>query len=1147
MSSKTDDRSNGGESSPSAERENAPAEGTHSGGGAMFKKSVSVQGGNLAGRDLHLHYYSSPDTIAERSAEGPVDASVPDRDASDEPTLPGLLPESLTAYIEWVRERYGQVDMIGLGAGELRMPLDDIYVPLRLDVSHRGLGRAWPRGEVGESMNDRELHAEWGTVGQRSIELHEAFRVAGQKRNVFILGRPGAGKTTALKKLLWAIVKPEGERSGLLHGDAVGLPGRTIPIFLRLRNLTGPLLRHPMAEYLQRELESTARGALSEEVLAGLGKALWQRGGLLLLLDGLDEVADAELRKKICGHLEQVLDRARERGIHAVVSSRFSGVSSDIDLDQARFTRLEVHSLDDQQIEQLVTSWFQAAEQALDRDGDPEKARQRGETTARELARRLRQSEYKARRIRELSTNPMLLTLLCVVVMRNFEIPRRRVDFFEKCLEVLLGQWTKHRSQTAFDRLDETRSSDTGVDTPSLLWSADAKELLMPVAWAMHKDQRKYDLRRDELRRLLRPVLSKLERERGDLPFGQVLRWLHQTTGVLMRYGVYEDSTGEYGFMHLSLQEYLAARHAAEERELDVLASRFGDEWWREVILLFAAFSDNKKNFTELLQRVIDRGALSDDEQINLIGHCIEDAHNPDLTPLIDHALDSGRPEPSRVAALGLLMGHVDDDVLYAAARVACESGPGTLRERAERIEAQPIQPRKSLDGSEPAGEPPAFDVFLCHDDDAGAEAIAAELRGAGLTLWQDGERLEFGSSWRERLSETIDNVGAIVVLLDAQHGARRPESVGQKVWHTLASLFGQRRLAPWQRPEMRVRLSQMRRRGRPVLLVRMPGTRAISELPYFLRDARVVDLPDGISSSGMEQLVRGIQGGTLDTPAGLQERHMGQRVVEESVGMALVWLPGGAFMMGSRDDDPTVRDNEKPAREVRVSGLWMGETAVTNGQYEHYVRAGGKEPRFWTSTSYNQAEQPVVGVSWYEAVRYCNYLSDRAGLERCYEGEGEEVEWNRKAEGYRLPTEAEWEYACRAGTHTRWSFGDDERELGAYAWYEENSGGGLQPVARKKANGWGLYDMHGNVWEWCWDWYKSSYKGLGRKDPMGPRRNELAANDLAAGQPVRILRGGSFDYRAGALRSASRDRYGPGDWDQFIGFRCVRGAVRQP
>jgi formylglycine-generating enzyme required for sulfatase activity len=185
--------------------------------------------------------------------------------------------------------------------------------------------------------------------------------------------------------------------------------------------------------------------------------------------------------------------------------------------------------------------------------------------------------------------------------------------------------------------------------------------------------------------------------------------------------------------------------------------------------------------------------------------------------------------------------------------------------------------------------------------------------------------------------------------------------------------------------------------------------------------------------------------------------------------------------------------------------------------------------------------DRPVNRVTWYDAIDFCNRLSEREGLTPAYRRDRNNVSWDAATDGYRLLTEAEWEYACRAGTRTRYSFGDGgyyDRNLGEYAWYSDNAGGGgaPHPVGTRKPNPWGLYDMHGNVWEWCWDWYGSYPSRTPQVDPMGPPAGEY-----------RVLRGGSFLGRAVFLRSSVRFRGRPEDLVLGSGFRYARGPRRQP
>jgi formylglycine-generating enzyme required for sulfatase activity len=231
-------------------------------------------------------------------------------------------------------------------------------------------------------------------------------------------------------------------------------------------------------------------------------------------------------------------------------------------------------------------------------------------------------------------------------------------------------------------------------------------------------------------------------------------------------------------------------------------------------------------------------------------------------------------------------------------------------------------------------------------------------------------------------------------------------------------------------------------------------------------------------------------------------------------LGLELVKIEPGTFLMGSPSSEAGRYDNEGPQTQVRITKeFWMGMYEVTQGQYEAVM---------WTNPSGFKGGMnlPVETVSWVDATNFCARLTEQ------------ERQVGRLPVGYvyRLPTEAEWEYACRAGTTTRFSYGDDPQDarLGEYAWYSGNSGNQTHPVGAKKPNAWGLYDMHGNVWEWCLDWYVT-YPGGSVTNPEGPGSGSY-----------RVLRGGSWGNAGGYCRSAYRVSSTPGDRSNNLGFRPV-------
>ncbi len=225
------------------------------------------------------------------------------------------------------------------------------------------------------------------------------------------------------------------------------------------------------------------------------------------------------------------------------------------------------------------------------------------------------------------------------------------------------------------------------------------------------------------------------------------------------------------------------------------------------------------------------------------------------------------------------------------------------------------------------------------------------------------------------------------------------------------------------------------------------------------------------------------------------------------------VWIPGGTFLMGSPDGEG--HDEEHPQRSVTLNGFWLGQTEVTQAQWERIM---GSNP-----SHFKGAERPVEMVSWNDAHEFLAILNATSAWM-----------FSSSPIEYRLPSEAEWEYAARAGTQTAYSFGNDDGQLSKYAWYRNNSNDQTNPVKQKKPNAFGLYDMHGNVWEWCADTWHDNYQNA---PDDGSIWGSLGI------KKARVLRGGSWSLQPDHLRSAYRNGLNPDYVDANIGFRVVVGS----
>ena len=256
---------------------------------------------------------------------------------------------------------------------------------------------------------------------------------------------------------------------------------------------------------------------------------------------------------------------------------------------------------------------------------------------------------------------------------------------------------------------------------------------------------------------------------------------------------------------------------------------------------------------------------------------------------------------------------------------------------------------------------------------------------------------------------------------------------------------------------------------------------------------------------------------------------------------MRFVGLTGGTFTMGNPVSEKG-RSGDETEHEVTVLGFEIAEAVVTQKQWQAVM---GSNPSYQFENSGNSDEHPVQSISWYDAIEFANKLSRREGLPECYEVDGTNVTLRGSCTGYRLPTEAEWEYACRAGSQTAYGRGVDESALSEYAWYGKLWEKGTVAVKSLKPNAWGLYGMHGNVWEWVWDRY-ASYPDSAQSDPHGPSDDDALLMNIDDTKS-RVLRGGAFLNGAEVLRCALRFRGGPGDRFRYNGLRVVRRARRQP
>jgi formylglycine-generating enzyme required for sulfatase activity/predicted phosphodiesterase len=568
----------------------------------------------------------------------PKELSAAERTVTPPPRPVGPAPTTLSpAIIEYLHRlevATAKLQLIGLGQGvRIELPIEQAYIPLNVVVA-RDLKNEHPWHFDEKALRQRE-HVE------ENVLLCDIFKWAMRfdSRGVLLLGDPGAGKTTGARQFCWRVLKessfvhsdlPAGQErgraalprrqaerqlpTGLIASDlpkALGLPAGTVPVFLRLRQLTP----HHLAQGLKAYINEMVAAPMLSDDLAQPGPELLARKGVLWVFDGLDEVVNENARVHVCGWIKQALEERPDDFF--LVTSRYQGYQGRVDLGPA-FCQFHVKPLNPDQVAAFVDHWYRCVCRKLHGPGEAAEEMAAGEV--RSLMKLLQEPDYRIGRLRELPANPLMLTILCVVHHQDRNLPRRRADLYAKCVRVLVEHWRKEVLEN---------QGVAGFDPEA------AEGVLSSVAWWLHEKENRTSQTEEELGAVAGKALA-------DLALGAKLG--RDESGILAMW-----SAGQCGFLHLTFQEYLAGLHAAREGQAKALVQHVGASWWREVILVAVAVGSRDfslKFFTALLQTdaLAKEGAFVD--------QCLDEARYAVLEPFIEALRDKAATVPRQLDIL---------------------------------------------------------------------------------------------------------------------------------------------------------------------------------------------------------------------------------------------------------------------------------------------------------------------------------------------------------------------------------------------------------------------------------------------------------------------------------------------------------------
>lgn len=551
-------------------------------------------------------YEELPDFVKQLRPTVAVPVPAPVRGGNDA-SARTKIPDSVAHYLARLKEDTSRLQLLRMGSDiQIDLPISDAYVPLKTCPT-----RHMEKTEPGRYSEDH-------VAGDVSVELAEVFRLANDYhvRGVVLLGEPGAGKTTGARQLAWQL------SSGQRLAKDLGLPVNSIPVLLRFKNFSSQSINDDIG--LRGFLEQQTACKAAPDGLNSPGVDLWNgRGGpLLWILDGLDEIIDPMHRQKVSGWIQEAIcDRPND---YFLVTCRYAGYfKPGVPLGDG-FVQFHVRPLEPVQIRQFVNSWYSTAYRKLGQSAD-------AQTRSEALLTMLEQPAYQTQRIRELSSNPLMLTILCIVYHKNQKLPRDRFHLYKQCVEVLLEHW--RHGATEFD-------------------SMSAQSVLARVAWWMHSEQNRTAAPLNSLSKQASLGLKGIKEDDGLGQDGATfLNRMKDETGILA-----SEQNGRIGFLHLSFQEFLAASYAASCRKSKLLAERAADSWWQEVALLSLRHSKQFNN--SFFRELINSGVA--EQHPSVAESCMSESRWLPLKAFND-VLKNGENVRNIVAVLRLLRNRVSE------------------------------------------------------------------------------------------------------------------------------------------------------------------------------------------------------------------------------------------------------------------------------------------------------------------------------------------------------------------------------------------------------------------------------------------------------------------------------------------------------